>query len=67
LYYLAMLKYANWDNAPELRQMAMEGLYGLDGSKEGGWIAKLEAHQLPSHGYANAVSDGNYEIQVIPE
>lgn len=67
LYYSAMLKYANWDNAGELRQQAMEQLYGLDQSREGGWIAKLEAHQLPNHGYANAVSDANYEIQVVAE
>lgn len=67
IYYLAMLYYAKWDNAPELESHAMSALYGRDGSKEGGWIAKLEAHQLPNSGYGNAVSDGNYEIQVIPE
>lgn len=67
IYYWAMLKYANYENAGELRQMAMENLYGLDGTREGGWIAKLEAHQLPGHGYQNATQDGNYEIEVMAE
>ena len=50
----AMIYYANYENAPEIRTQGQE-LYG-----EG--IAELENHQLPNQNYARFRTGGHFEV-----
>ena len=57
----AMRRYANYDEAPELYQQAIEELYGVNGSwlvpEPGSLIAVLQADQLPNT-FSNGANQG---------
>ena len=57
IVYLAMNKYANYDNAPEIKQQGMDGYMSL--------LPQLEFSQLPGQEELGMVN--HYDIRVVPE
>ena len=54
----AMMLYAGYENAPEVKQDGLE-IYEIA-------MAQLEAHQLPNTGNRNGVTEGSMDITVVP-
>ncbi len=54
-------RYANYDEAAELKQQALEELYGVGGNwvnpEPGSWLYQLQADQLP-YSYTSGATDG---------
>ena len=57
----AIRRYANYDEAPELKQQAIEQVYGVNGSwaqpEPGSWLFQLQADQLPNS-FQNGATEG---------
>ena len=57
----AVRRYANYDEAPELKTQALEQIYGTNGSwaqpEPGSWLHQLQADQLPNS-YLNGATEG---------
>ncbi len=57
----AVRRYANYDEAPELKIQALEQIYGVNGSwaqpEPGSWLFQLQADQLPNS-YLNGATEG---------
>lgn len=57
----AIRRYANYDEAPELKAQALEQIYGVNGSwaqpEPGSWLHQLQADQLPNS-YLNGATEG---------
>jgi len=55
----AMMFYAGYQNAPEVKQEGLE-MYQMA-------MTQLESHELPGNGYMHGVSTGSMDFRVIPE
>ena len=55
----AMMFYAGYQNAPEVKQEGLE-MYQMA-------MSQLESHELPENSYRSGVSTGSAEIRVIPQ
>ncbi len=57
----AIRRYANYDEAPELKIQAIEQIYGVNGSwaqpEPGSWLHQLQADQLPNS-FLNGATEG---------
>ncbi len=57
----AVRRYANYDEAPELKIYALEQIYGVNGSwaqpEPGSWLHQLQADQLPNS-FLNGATEG---------
>ncbi len=63
----AIRRYANYDEAPELKQQAIEQLYGVGGSwsrpEPGSWLDQLQNDQLPNTYLNGAVQGGQIVVR----
>lgn len=63
----AIRRYANYDEAPELKQQALEEIYGVGGSwvnpEAGSWLQQLEADQLPNTFAFGATQGGQIVVR----
>ncbi len=68
IVYEAVRRYANYDEAAELKQQAVEQLYGVGGSwarpEPGSWLHQLQADQLPYSYLDGATQGGQFVVRV---
>ncbi len=63
----AIRRYANYDEAPELKAQAIEQVYGVNGSwaqpEPGSWLHQLQADQLPNSFLNGATEGGSFVVR----
>jgi hypothetical protein len=61
----AIRRYANYDEAPELKRQALEQIYGINGNwnrpEPGSWLYQLQADQLP-YSLTHGATDGGFFV-----
>lgn len=67
IVFEAVRRYANYDEAPELKQQAVEQLYGVGGNwarpEPGSWLHQLQADQLPNSYLDGATQGGQFVVR----
>ncbi len=63
----AVRRYSNYDEAPELKQQAIEQVYGVNGTwaqpEPGSWLHQLQADQLPNSFFNGATEGGFFVVR----
>ncbi|AUR96748.1 head completion adaptor [Vibrio phage 1.232.O._10N.261.51.E11] len=67
IVFEAVRRYANYDEAPELKQQAIEQLYGVGGTwarpEPGSWLFQLQADQLPNSYLEGSTQGGSFVVR----